>query len=90
MGILTDLQTAIFKIIFWNFELDSDFPWKKASDKLPGQFSRKSWFHKNQKREGAALNIFFQNPYFAHNSAPVGAEVCEIKTTPPESESIIF
>ena len=29
-----------------------------------------------------------QNPYFAHNSAPTGAKVCEIKTTPPES--IIF
>ena len=26
-----------------------------------------------------------QNPYFAHNSTPVGANLCEIKTTPPHS-----
>ena len=65
-----------------------DFPSKQASDRLPGQLARKSWVHKIHKREGAALKKKFQNPYFAHNSAPVRAEVCEIKTTPPES--IIF
>ena len=32
--------------------------------------------------------ICFQNSYFDHNSAPTGAEVSEIKTSPPES--IIF
>ena len=58
-----------FKDIYWIFELDPDFPWKTCSDKLPSQFSQKSWFHKN-------------HPYFAHNSTPVGANVCEIKTTP--------
>ena len=69
------------KIIYWNFEPDSDFPWKSSLDRLPSQFSRKSWFHKIHKTEGQPW-FFFQNPYFAHNSTPVGANVCEIKTTP--------
>ena len=36
-------------------------------------------------KEGGSAEQIFPNPYFAHNSAPTGAEVCEIKTTPPES-----
>ena len=69
------------KIIYWNFEPEPDFPWKSCLDRLPSQFSQKSWFHKNHKTEGQPW-FFFQNPYFAHNSTPVGANVCEIKTTP--------
>ena len=76
------------KIIYWNFELDPDFPWKTCIDRLPCQFSQKSWSLKRAQNRGATLKNNLSNQYFAHNSTPRGAHLCEIKTTPPES--IIF
>ena len=60
MSILSNESTRFFDIIYWNFEPELDFPWKKGSDKLPSQFSRKSWFHKNHKTEGQPWNKIFK------------------------------
>ena len=55
--------------IFWS---------KRCFDRLPSQNHGSI---KTIKQRGNP-DFFFQNPYFAHNSTPVGANVCEIKTTP--------
>ena len=81
-------DTDIKKLYTEISSLNRLFHEKAASTGSRVSFLKNRGSIKTIKQRGNQDFFFFQNPYFAHNSTPVGANVCEIKTTPPEA--IIF